>query len=136
MKKVVKANQAFERSSWSKEKAREFFADQPFKLELIEGIDDEEVSIYVNGPFTDLCAGPHVRRTKNCKHFKLLKVAGSYWRGDENREQLQRVYGTAFGTRAELDDHLEMLRGGEAGEITGGSGASSSSSGSTGWRPA
>jgi threonyl-tRNA synthetase len=109
MKKVVKENQKFEREQWSKDKAREFFADQPYKLELIDGIEDEEVSIYINGPFTDLCAGPHVPRTKQCKHFKLTKVAGAYWRGDEKRPMLQRIYGTAWKTRDELDDYLHML---------------------------
>ena len=109
MKKVVKENQKFEREQWSKDKAREFFADQPYKLELIDGIEDEEVSIYINGPFTDLCAGPHVPRTKQCKHFKLTKVAGAYWRGDENRPMLQRIYGTAWKTRDDLDDYLHML---------------------------
>lgn len=109
MKAVIKDNQRFEQEEWPKDQAREFFADQPFKLELIDGIDGDTVSIYKNGPFTDLCAGPHVPRTKQCKHFKLLKVAGAYWRGDEKRPMLQRVYGTAFGKRDELDAHLHML---------------------------
>ncbi len=109
MKAVVKANQRFERDEWSKADAREFFADQPYKLELIDGIEGDTVSIFKNGPFTDLCAGPHVGRTKQCKHFKLLKVAGAYWRGDENRPMLQRVYATAFAKRDDLDAHLHML---------------------------
>ena len=109
MTAVIKANQRFENQSWSKDKAREFFADQPYKLELIDRIDGEEVSIYINGPFTDLCAGPHVRYTKKCKNFKLLKVAGAYWKGDENEPMLQRIYGTAFGSKAELEAHLHML---------------------------
>ena len=109
MTEVIKANQKFERQSWSKEKARAFFADQPYKLELIDGIPDDEVSIYINGPFTDLCAGPHVSHTKKCKNFKLLKVAGAYWRGDENRPMLQRIYGTAWGSREDLEQHLHML---------------------------
>ncbi|MEM1348104.1 MAG: threonine--tRNA ligase [Myxococcota bacterium] len=109
MKAIVKANQTFDREHWSKEKARAFFADQPYKLKLIDRIEDEEVSIYVNGPFTDLCAGPHVARTKQCKHFKLLNVAGAYWAGDEHNPMLQRIYGTAWAKRDELDSHLRML---------------------------
>lgn len=109
MKKIVKSNQEFLNESWTKDKAREFFADQPYKLELIDRIDGEEVSIYHNGPFTDLCAGPHVRRSKQCKNFKLLKVAGAYWKGDENQPMLQRIYGTAFKTKTELEDYLHML---------------------------
>ncbi len=109
MKAIVKDNQRFEKEEWPKDQAREFFSEQPFKLELIDGIEGDTVSIYKNGPFTDLCAGPHVPRTKQCKHFKLLKVAGAYWRGDEKRPMLQRVYGTAFGKRDELDAHLHML---------------------------
>ncbi len=109
MRQVIKANQRFEKTSWSKDQAREFFKDQPYKLELIEGIADEEVSIYRNGPFTDLCAGPHVGYTSKCKNFKLLKVAGAYWRGDEKRPMLQRVYGTAWRSKEELDQHLNML---------------------------
>ncbi|MFW5967612.1 MAG: threonine--tRNA ligase [Persicimonas sp.] len=109
MTQIVKEDQEFVQETWSKEKAREFFADQPYKLELIEGIEDEEVSIYKNGPFTDLCAGPHVESTGQCAHFKLRKVAGAYWRGDENNQMLQRIYGTAFPTEDELDEYLYML---------------------------
>ncbi|MFP4600793.1 MAG: threonine--tRNA ligase [Persicimonas sp.] len=109
MTQVVKQDQEFIQESWSKDKAREFFKDQPYKLELIEGIEDEEVSIYHNGPFTDLCAGPHVESTGHCEHFKLQKVAGAYWRGDENKQMLQRVYGTAFATEEELEEYLYML---------------------------
>lgn len=109
MTQIVKQNQEFEREEWTKEEAREFFADQPYKLELIDRIEDEKVSIYKNGPFTDLCAGPHVESTGACEHFKLKKVAGAYWKGDENEPMLQRIYGTAFSTEAELDEHLFMI---------------------------
>lgn len=109
MKAVIKANQKFENETWSKDKAREFFADQPYKLQLIDRIEGEEVSIYKNGPFTDLCAGPHVGYTKKCKNFKLLKVAGAYWKGDENEPMLQRIYGTAWKTGEQLAAHLHML---------------------------
>jgi len=109
MTQVIRQNQPFEREEWTKEKAREFFADQPYKLELIDGIPDETVSIYKNGPFTDLCAGPHVESTGACANFKLQKVAGAYWRGDETKPMLQRIYGTAFETAEELKDYLFML---------------------------
>lgn len=109
MAQVIRQNQQFEREEWSKERAREFFADQPYKLELIDGIEDEVVSIYKNGPFTDLCAGPHVESTGACANFKLQKVAGAYWRGDEKRPMLQRIYGTAFATAEELKEYLFML---------------------------
>jgi threonyl-tRNA synthetase len=108
MKVVVKRNSKFERESWSKDKATAWFKErgQGFKVELIEGIPDEEVSIYHQGGFTDLCRGPHVQRTKNCKHFKLLKVSGAYWRGDSSGPQLQRIYGTVWPTRDELDQYM------------------------------
>ncbi len=105
----IKANEKFERSEWTKDEAREFFADQPYKLELIDRIEDENVSIYKNGPFTDLCAGPHVNYSKKCKNFKLMKVAGAYWKGDENQPMLQRIYGTAWRTKDQLEQHLHVL---------------------------
>lgn len=109
MMAAVEGNQKFLNEEWDKDKAREFFADQPYKLELIEGIDGDTVSIYKNGPFTDLCAGPHVNYSKKCKNFKLLKLAGAYWRGDEKRPMLQRVYGTAWQSKDELANHLNLL---------------------------
>lgn len=109
MTAVVDANQKFLNEEWPKDQAREFFKDQPYKLELIDGIPGDTVSIYKNGPFTDLCAGPHVNYTKKCKNFKLLKVAGAYWRGDEKRPMLQRVYGTAWQSKEELANYLTML---------------------------
>jgi len=109
MRRLVKENFRFDRETWSKDRAREFFADQPYKLELIEGIADSDVSIYLSGPFTDLCAGPHVNYASKCKHFKLMKVAGAYWRGDETKPMLQRIYGTAWKTREQLERHLNML---------------------------
>jgi len=116
MKRVCKQNQRFEREDWSKDKARTYFAEhkQQFKLELIDGIADETVSIYRNprkdgGEFLDLCAGPHVMRTGSCKHFKLLKVSGAYWRGDSDNPQLQRVYGTVWPNREKLDQYIFRL---------------------------
>ncbi len=109
MAAAISANQKFIQEEWPKERAREFFKDQPYKLELIEGIEGDTVSTYTNGPFTDLCAGPHVGYTKKCKNFKLLKVAGAYWRGDEKKPMLQRIYGTAWSSKEELENHLHML---------------------------
>lgn len=111
MKDIVKSNNPFRRDEWDKETAKKTFGEknQSFKLEIIEGIKDEKVSIYTEGDFVDLCAGPHVRYTKQCKNFKLLKYSGAYWRGDEKNPMLQRIYGTAWKTKEDLDKHLFHL---------------------------
>jgi len=109
MTAVVEGNQKFLQEEWPKEKAREYFAEQPYELELIEGIEGDTESTYKNGTFIDLCAGPHVNYSKKCKNFKLLKLAGAYWRGDEKKPMLQRVYGTAWQTKDELTNHLNLL---------------------------
>lgn len=111
MKEIIKANNPFMHEEWEKDQARTWFGEnkQTFKQEIIDGIGDEKVSIYKEGDFTDLCAGPHVRYTKQCKHFKLLKVSGAYWRGDEKNPMLQRIYGTAWQTKEELDKYLFQL---------------------------
>ncbi len=106
MKKVVKDNQTFERSEKSRDEARAFFEarGQKFKVERLGDIPEgEAISFYQNGEFIDLCAGPHVMRTGNIKAFKLLRVASAYYRGSEKNPQLQRIYGTAFPNRTELD---------------------------------
>ena len=88
---------------------------EKYKVEIIESIPEgEEVSYFQHGDFIDLCRGPHVERTGDIKAFKVLSFAGAYWRGDERNAQLQRVYGTAFPSQAELDAHLAQHRGGEA----------------------
>src|SRR3954470_14970637 len=111
MKQIVKENREFHRDNWDKPQALDFFGahHQDFKLELINGIPSETVSIYSIGEFTDLCAGPHVRRTGECKHFKLTSVAGAYWRGNEKNPMLQRIYGTVWPTKDELEEHLHNL---------------------------
>lgn len=111
MKKIIKSNARFEREEWDKDQARAWFGEhnQSYKLEIIEGIKDETVSVYKEGGFTDLCAGPHVGYTKQCKNFKLTKISGAYWRADENNPMMQRVYGTAFKTKEELDLHLFQI---------------------------
>jgi len=111
MKEIIKSNTPFIREEWNKEKALAWFGErnQTYKIELVNGIEDEEVHIYKEGDFVDLCAGPHVRYTKKCKNFKLLKFSGAYWRGDEKNPMLQRIYGTAWQSKEELDKHLYVL---------------------------
>lgn len=110
MAEVVEADQPFERRRVDKAEARELFSDDPLKLERLEEFDDDEViTVYQNGPFLDLCRGPHVPSTGSLRHFKLLSGAGAYWRGDEKRQMLQRIYGTAFHRKADLEEHLHRL---------------------------
>jgi threonyl-tRNA synthetase len=109
MRVIVKRNSPFVRKELSKEEALELFAGQKYKVELIQGFADPVVGTYDQGGFIDLCRGPHVQRTGNCKHFKLMKVSGAYWRGDTTRPQLQRVYGTVWPTREALDQYLYRL---------------------------
>ncbi len=109
MIQLCKQDVPFEHEEWPKKKAREFFSDQPYKLELIDGIEGSTVSIYKSGPLVDLCAGPHVESSAACENFQLMKVAGAYWRGDEDREMLQRIYGTAWKTEEQLERHLTTL---------------------------
>ncbi|HYV06935.1 MAG TPA: threonine--tRNA ligase [Blastocatellia bacterium] len=111
MREIVKAGIQFARENWDKPKALEFFGsrDQSFKIELINGIPGDSVSTYAIGDFTDLCAGPHVRRTSECKHFKLTSIAGAYWRGSEKNPMLQRIYGTVWPTKDELEEYLHNV---------------------------
>jgi threonyl-tRNA synthetase len=111
MREIVKEGREFEQQTWNKEQALEFFGSrsQNFKTELINGIPGETVSTYTIGDFTDLCAGPHVRRAGQCKHFKLTSIAGAYWRGNERNPMLQRIYGTVWPTKEELEEHLRNL---------------------------
>src|SRR5476649_1809080 len=122
MKKVVKENQTFERSAVSREEALQMAeegrlaalgargAPSKFKLDIIRGIPEgEEITLYRNGDFTDLCAGPHVMRTGNIGAFKLTHVAAAFYKGDEKNPQLQRIYGTAFKNKTEMDAYFTML---------------------------
>jgi threonyl-tRNA synthetase len=109
MKELVKADLPFSREELSKKDARSLFAKQPYKLELIEEIEDEKVGVYRQGAFVDLCRGPHVASTGEIKAFKLVSIAGAYWRGDEHNPMLQRVYGVAFATEKALDEYLKNL---------------------------
>jgi threonyl-tRNA synthetase len=111
MQQSIVANHPFIQSKWPREKALEYFRehDQPYKVEIIENLPDAQVGIYQEGPFLDLCRGPHVESTGQIGVVKLLRVAGAYWRGDEHRPMLQRLYGTAWFTQADLDAYLERL---------------------------
>ncbi|MDP7555888.1 MAG: threonine--tRNA ligase [Nitrospinota bacterium] len=111
MHEIVKENFPVVRSELNKEEALKFFEGkgEKYKKELITEIEDEEVSIYTQGEFADLCRGPHVGSTGDIKSFKLLSVAGSYWRGDENNKMLQRIYGIAFYSRKDLGEYLDRL---------------------------
>ena len=134
MKQLLKKNAKFERSSMSIEDAQTFFANQPYKVELINelaaGKVDEmgnpiseptnEVSIYRQRDFVDLCRGPHVNYTSQVKAnaVKLLRTSGAYWRGDENRPQLQRIYGTAWHNKTELDEYIKLLEEAKARDLS------------------
>ncbi|QQR53032.1 hypothetical protein IPG36_02960 [bacterium] len=133
MHEVIKADYAFEHSTMELDEAIDYFTqhDQTYKLDLLNdlkthgttvakdidrsqlGVGDEakieEVGIYTDGPFTDLCRGPHVASTGKVGVFKLMRVSGAYWRGNENNAQLQRIYGVGFEKQSELDDYLAKL---------------------------
>ena len=109
MKKAIKAKQPFERKVVSKSEALEFYKNEPYKLEMISELKDETISFYTHGDFTDLCLGPHLPHTGFIKAVKLMKVSGAYWRADQTKAQLQRIYGAAFFTKKELDEHLHFL---------------------------
>ncbi|MDR1951986.1 MAG: threonine--tRNA ligase [Elusimicrobiota bacterium] len=111
MREIIKADYPFKHLEISKEKAIDEFKkkNEKFKAEIAEGIDGDTVNIYQCGNFSDLCKGPHIKSTGEVKYFKLLSVAGAYWRGDSSREQLQRIYGTAFFTKEDLDKYLQKI---------------------------
>jgi len=109
MGEIIKADLPFGYKELPKEEARKLFAAQPYKLELIDEIEDDKVGIYEQGNFIDLCRGPHVDSTGEINAFKLTSIAGAYWRGDEHNTMLQRIYGVAFGNQKELDEYLERL---------------------------
>ena len=112
MKNIIKSDRVFERRVVTRDEAREIFKDQKYKLELLDSIEDgSEISIYNQGAFTDLCRGPHVKSTRelNPDAFKLLNIAGAYWRGDEHREMLTRIYATAWSNPKELRLYMDHL---------------------------
>ena len=110
MRKVAAEKFPFERAEVNRGEAQQRFSDDPLKLERLSELgDDEVISTYTDGPFVDLCRGPHVQDTSWIKHFKLLNTAGAYWRGDEKRQMLQRIYGTAWFTQKGLEAHLHQI---------------------------
>ena len=109
MKKVCKEGKKIYRREISKAEAMEMFKDDPYKLDLIEGLEDGNISVYDQGDFTDLCRGPHVDNVKLCRHFKLIRHSGAYWKGDSKNKMLQRIYGVCFPTAEELEAHLQLL---------------------------
>ena len=109
MQQIIKANEPFVREVVTIDQAKEIFADQRFKLEHIDDLTDEQITIYRHGSFVDLCSGPHIPSAGKIGAIKLMKLAGAYWRADASREQLQRLYGTAFFKKAELDEYLHNL---------------------------
>ena len=111
MRELVKADLPFVREEWARAEAIRHFKeqDEPFKVEILEGLDVPAVSVYRQGDFLDLCRGPHVRSTRGIKAFKLLSSSGAYWRGDERNPMLQRIYGTAWLTQEDLDKYLWRL---------------------------
>lgn len=109
MKKIAKDGKRIVRKEISKAEALEMFKDDPYKIDLIQDLEDGTISCYQQGEFIDLCRGPHVETVKQCKNFKLLKHSGAYWKGDANNKVLQRIYGVCFPTAEELEEHLNLL---------------------------
>jgi threonyl-tRNA synthetase len=111
MREIVKGGLTFKRIEMAKEEAIQYFQahGEPYKVELINGLGADHVSLYSQGDFTDLCRGPHLPHSRFIRAFKLTKVAGAYWRGDERNAMLQRIYGTVFFSREELERHLELI---------------------------
>ncbi|MBI2167861.1 MAG: threonine--tRNA ligase [Candidatus Omnitrophica bacterium] len=111
MKEIVEAGQEFSREEVSKKEAAEFFKKRGeiYKIQILEDIPEPTVSLYRNGPFVDLCRGNHIKNTREIKALKLLSVAGAYWRGDERNKMLQRIYGTAFFSKEDLESHLKQI---------------------------
>ncbi|NOX34762.1 MAG: threonine--tRNA ligase [Deltaproteobacteria bacterium] len=110
MKKIIKEKNTFERKVVTKKEAQDIFRDNPFKLEIINELDDTlEISLYRNGKFIDLCRGPHIPHTGMIKGFKLLKISGAYWRADQTRKQLQRLYGISFFEKKALNKYIHLI---------------------------
>ena len=115
MKKIAKDGKRIVREESTKQEALEKFKDDPYKIDLITRMDEDNtvISMYTQGDFTDLCRGPHVETVKLLKHFKLLKVSGAYWKGDSKNQMLQRIYGVCFPTEEELDNYMQELKDAE-----------------------
>ncbi|NNL43030.1 MAG: TGS domain-containing protein, partial [Desulfobacterales bacterium] len=109
MKKIIKEKLPITRKEVPKKEALKFYKDEPYKLEMISELDDHTISFYEQGEFTDLCRGPHLPNTGFVKAVKLMKVSGAYWRADQTKAQLQRIYGTAFFNKKELKEYTHFL---------------------------
>ncbi len=109
MKTIIKAKKTFERIVVSKQEALDLFKDNPYKLEIINELEDEEISLYKQGSFIDLCRGPHIPNTGMIKGFRLMKISGAYWRADQEKEQLQRLYGTSFFDKKALKKYINLI---------------------------
>ena len=109
MKKIAKDGKRIVRKEITKEEALEMFGDDPYKVDLIQDLEDGTITCYQQGEFIDLCRGPHVESVKQLKNFKLLKLSGAYWKGDASNKMLQRIYGICFETKEELEEHLYLL---------------------------
>lgn len=109
IEKIIKAKKPFVRKNLGREEAKAYFKNEPYKLEIIDSLDGDAFSIYEQGDFTDLCRGPHIPNTGFIKAIKLMRVSGAYWRADQSRQQLQRVYGTAFFDKKDLKAYLTLL---------------------------
>ena len=109
MKKIIKEKKPFERIVVSKKKALAIFKDNTYKVEIINELEDGEITLYKQGAFTDLCRGPHIPHTGMIKGFKLMKISGAYWRADQEREQLQRLYGTSFFDKKALNKYIHLI---------------------------
>ena len=115
MKKCCKADKLIVRKEVTKEEAKEIFKDDPYKEDLIDRMPEGgTITTYTQGDYTDLCRGPHVKSTKMCRYFKLIKHSGAYWKGDKNNKVLQRIYGVCFPTQEELDQYLQDLEDAKA----------------------
>lgn len=110
MKKIVSENLTIVRKEVTREEAKQLFAHDPLKLELLEAIpEDELVTVYEQGDFYDLCRGPHVPSTNKLQHFRLMNISGAYWRGDSNNQMLQRIYGVAFASKDDMQEYFQLL---------------------------
>ncbi len=109
MKKICKDGKRIVREEISKEEALNMFKDDPYKMDLIQNLEDGHITCYRQGDFVDLCRGPHVETVKLCRYFKLLKHSGAYWKGDKNNKMLQRIYGVCFESEQALEEHLNLL---------------------------
>src|SRR3989344_1797076 len=109
MHEIINKNSEFKKLKYSKEKAKKLLKNEPYKLELLKELKDKEITFYQNNDFIDLCKGPHVKNAKEIKAFKLLSIAGAYWKGNEKNKMLQRIYGTAFPSESELKEYIKIM---------------------------